>query len=74
MSADVAAEPEPAIVRNDSPAGPLENRFHVVAVACQRVLQIRNGSRPRLDPGRHKPCVVAVAEVVAGTVPYYLSS
>jgi DNA-directed RNA polymerase subunit K/omega len=58
---------------NDSAVGPLDNRFHVVAVACQRVIQIRNGARPRLDPGDHKPCVVAVAEVVAGTVPYYLS-
>ena len=56
-----------------SAVGPLENRFHVVAVACQRVIQIRNGSRPRLDPAGHKPCVVAVAEVVAGAVPYYLS-
>jgi DNA-directed RNA polymerase subunit K/omega len=53
--------------------GPLENRFHVVAVACQRVVQIRGGSRLRLDPGGHKPCVVAVAEVRAGAVPYYIS-
>ena len=44
-----------------------------MAVACQRIVQIRNGARPRLDLGGHKPCVVAVAEVVAGTVPYYLS-
>jgi DNA-directed RNA polymerase subunit K/omega len=73
VSGDAAAEPEPVIVPNDAVVGPLENRFHVVAVACQRVLQIRNGSRPRLDPGAHKPCVVAVAEVVAGTVPYYVS-
>jgi DNA-directed RNA polymerase subunit K/omega len=53
--------------------GPLDNRFHVVAVACLRVMQLRNGARPRLDPGGHKPCIAAVAEVVAGTVPYYLS-
>lgn len=46
------------------------NRFLVVAVACQRVVQLRNGARTRLDPNGHKPCVVAVAEVVAGTVPY----
>ena len=57
----------------ESTAGPLENRFHVVAVACQRVLQIRDGARLRIDLTGHKPCVVAVAEVVAGTVPYYLS-
>jgi DNA-directed RNA polymerase subunit K/omega len=36
-------------------------------------MQLRNGARPRLDPGGHKPCIAAVAEVVAGTVPYYLS-
>ena len=65
MSVDPNVAPEPF--------GPLENRFHVVAVACQRVLQLRNGARPRLDPGRHKPCVVAVAEVVANAVPYFSS-
>jgi len=54
--------------------GPLDNRFHVVSVACRRVIQIRAGSRPRLDPGGHKPCVVAVAEVVAGAVPYFMES
>jgi DNA-directed RNA polymerase subunit K/omega len=53
--------------------GPLGNRFHVVSVASLRVIQIRNGARLRLDPGGHKPCVVAVAEVMAGTVPCYLS-
>jgi DNA-directed RNA polymerase subunit K/omega len=56
-----------------SAVGPIENRFHVVAVACQRVLQLRSGSRPRLDPRGHNACVVAVAEVIAGTVPYYSS-
>jgi len=62
-----------AIPDTDASVGPLGNRFHVVAVACQRVLQIRAGSRPRLDPEGHKPCVLAVAEVIAGTVPYVLS-
>jgi DNA-directed RNA polymerase subunit K/omega len=53
--------------------GPLDNRFHVISVACLRVMQIRDGGRVRIDPHGHKPCVVAVAEVVAGVVPYYLS-
>jgi DNA-directed RNA polymerase subunit K/omega len=57
----------------ESAIGPLDNRFHVVAVACQRVMQIRSGARPRLDPQGHKACVLAVAEVLAGTVPYYIS-
>lgn len=52
------------------PANPLDNRFLVVAVACRRVMQIRSGARPHLDPNGHKPCVMAVAEVMAGTVPY----
>ena len=52
--------------------GPLENRFHVVSVACRRVAQLRAGSRPRLEPGGHTACVVAGAEVVAGTGPYYV--
>ena len=73
MSVDAIVTHELAIPEGELAVGPLENRFHVVAVACQRVVQIRNGARPRLDPDGHKPCVQAVAEVVAGTVPYYLS-
>jgi DNA-directed RNA polymerase subunit K/omega len=73
VSADEIIAPELVTAGRDSAVGPLGNRFHVVAVACQRVMQIRDGARPRLDPDGHKPCVVAVAEVVAGTVPYYLS-
>ncbi len=71
MSASTSVEP--VIVEFESALGPLESRFHVVAVACQRVVQLQNGSRLRLDLAGHKPCVVAVAEVVAGAVPYYLS-
>lgn len=55
----------------DSAVGPLGSRFHVVSVACQRVMQIRDGSRPRLQLNGHKPCVQAVAEVRAGVVPYF---
>lgn len=55
-----------------SGVGPLGSPFHVVSVACQRVTQIRAGSRPRLMPAGHKPCVQAVAEVRAGVVPYFV--
>ena len=72
MSVDTNITPESVIAGSQTAVGPLDNRFHVVAVACQRVIQIRNGARPRLDPQGHTPCVVAVAEVVAGTVPYYV--
>jgi hypothetical protein len=50
-----------------------EHRFLFVAVAAQRVLQIRNGSRPRVDTGSRKPAAVAIAEVLAGYVPYISS-
>ena len=73
MSVDTAVAGPPGVPGSGSAVGPLENRFHVVAVACLRVMQIRDGARPRLDPGDHKPCAAAVAEVVAGVVPYYLA-
>ncbi len=73
MSADPVGAPLPVVRHGGNVVGPLDNRFHVVSVACLRVMQIRNGGRLRLDPGGHKPCVVAVAEVVAGFVPYYNS-
>ena len=73
MSVDTPATPELAMPEGQSAVGPLDSRFHVVAVASLRVMQIRAGARLRLDPGGHKPCVVAVAEVLAGAVPYYVS-
>ena len=73
MSATPSVAPLARIAESGAAVGPLDNRFHVVSVACLRVMQIRNGGRLRLDPGGHKPCVVAVAEVVAGVVPYYNS-
>jgi len=47
-----------------------EHRFLFVTVASRRVMQIRAGARPRIEAGSHKPTVVAVAEVLAGFVPY----
>jgi DNA-directed RNA polymerase subunit K/omega len=73
VSADPVGAPQPLVREGGSVVGPLDNRFHVVSVACLRAIQIRNGGRPRLDAAGHKPCVVAVAEVVAGVVPYYNS-
>jgi len=62
---------EVLVGEGDSAVGPLGSPFHVVSVACQRVMQIRAGSRPRLLLSGHKPCVQAVAEVRAGVVPYF---
>ncbi len=52
--------------------GAFSNRFLLVTVACRRVSQIRGGSRARVDAGSHKPVVLAVAEVLAGCVPYVI--
>jgi DNA-directed RNA polymerase subunit K/omega len=52
---------------------PLQNRFHVATVASQRVVQLQNGARPRIDPGQHKHCAVAVEEVMAGAVSWFLA-
>jgi len=65
--------PELAMSAGESAIGPLDNRFHVVVVASLRVMQIRAGARLRLDPGGHKSCAVAVAEVLAGAVPCYIA-
>jgi DNA-directed RNA polymerase subunit K/omega len=73
VSVAAIVAPESVIVAGDSAGGLLGNRFLLVAVACRRVMQIRDGARPRLDPRGHKPCVVAVAEVMAGTIPYFVS-
>jgi DNA-directed RNA polymerase subunit K/omega len=73
VSVAAIAAPAPRLPGADYRLGLLENRFHVVSVACQRVMQLRSGARPRLDPEGHKHCVVAVAEVVANAIPYYSS-
>jgi DNA-directed RNA polymerase subunit K/omega len=63
-----------AAIPSDQPAdGVFENRFLLVAVACRRVLQLHGGSRVRVLAGSHKPVVLAVAEVRAGCVPYFVS-
>ncbi len=63
-----------AVVVAGQPTTPAwESRFLLVTVASRRVLQIRGGSRPRVEVSGHKPVVQAVAEVLAGRVPYTTS-
>jgi DNA-directed RNA polymerase subunit K/omega len=64
---------EPGVVAGWLTTAAFENRFLLVTVASRRVLQIRGGSRPRADVASHKPVVQAVAEVLAGCVPYSMS-
>jgi DNA-directed RNA polymerase subunit K/omega len=62
-----------AAVSSTLELAPLQNRFHVATVASQRVVQLQNGARPRVDPGQHKHCAVAVEEVMAGAVSWFLA-
>jgi DNA-directed RNA polymerase subunit K/omega len=60
----------PAVPAEDPAIAPFGNRFLLVTVAFRRVMQIRAGSRPRVDVASHQPTVLAVAEVRAGCVPF----
>ena len=71
MSAENA--PSPSTPTVEPANGVFSNRFLLVTVACRRVLQIRGGSRVHVASGLHKPAVLAVAEVLAGLVPYVIS-
>jgi len=42
--------------------------FHLATVVFRRVLQLRAGARPRVDPGGHKLGHVAFLEVRAGAI------
>ena len=68
----VEEAPPPAIPTSEPANGGFSNRFLLVTVACRRVSQIRGGSRARVAAGSHKPVVLAVAEVLAGCVPYFI--
>ena len=47
---------------------PLQSKFHVAALVFQRVRQLENGARPRVDPAGHKSLHLALLEVLANTV------
>lgn len=65
-----AEAPTSGLPGSEPDNGAFSNRFLLVTVASQRVLQIRGGSRVRVAAGGHKPVVLAIAEVLGGCVPY----
>jgi DNA-directed RNA polymerase subunit K/omega len=65
------AAPLAAVADVSEPTTVVENRFLLTTVAFRRLLQIRGGSRPRVDVAGHKPTFQAVAEVRAGCVAYW---
>ncbi len=52
------------------PAASFASRFLLVTVAFRRAVQLREGARPRVYAASHKPTVLAVAEVLAGCIPF----
>ncbi len=68
-----ATAPASVIPESESTSRVFGNRFLLVAVASLRVLQIQSGARPRVDSLSRRPSVLAVAEVLAGCVPYFVA-
>ncbi|MDO8788610.1 MAG: DNA-directed RNA polymerase subunit omega [Sulfuritalea sp.] len=46
----------------------IPNRFQLTLAATYRARQLTLGSTPQVDPGRDKPCVIALREVASGKV------
>jgi DNA-directed RNA polymerase subunit omega len=53
---------------NSSPA--MDSKYRMIIVAAKRSKQIQRGARPRIeiDPQKHKPTSIALAEVQQGKV------
>lgn len=69
MKAIIAVAPTPASDAVAPSEGPLQNRFHLAAVAFLRAKQLQAGARPRVVPmGRQKPVTLALREVLADTI------
>jgi DNA-directed RNA polymerase subunit K/omega len=61
--------PEPYQIALDPTGnGAILARFHVAVLAFQRVRQLRDGARPRVDPAGHTLPRVAILEVAAELV------
>jgi len=46
----------------------IPNRFQLTLAATYRARQLTLGSTPQVDPGRDKPCVIALREIAGGKV------
>ncbi len=46
----------------------IPNRFELTLAATTRARQLALGSAPYLDPGKDKPCVVALREIASGHI------
>jgi DNA-directed RNA polymerase subunit K/omega len=63
------ADPErEAGTRDPTGNGAILARFHVAVLAFQRVRQLRDGARPRLEAGEHTLARVAILEAIADLI------
>lgn len=46
----------------------IPNRFELTLAATARARQLALGSAPYVDPGKDKPCVIALREIAGGHV------
>ena len=49
-----------------------QSRFHIATLAFHRAKQLHEGARPRVEGGNHRSWRVAVLEVEAARVSWYL--
>ncbi len=57
------------VLANDEGQAPWGG-FHLATVVFHRVRQLRNGSRPRVEPEGHKDLRIALLEARAGAIPW----
>jgi DNA-directed RNA polymerase subunit omega len=46
----------------------IPNRFELTLAATARARQLALGSAPYVDPGKDKPCVIALREIAGGHI------
>jgi DNA-directed RNA polymerase subunit K/omega len=51
-----------------------QSRFHMATLAFHRAKQLDDGARPRVDDGDHRSWRVAILEVEASRVSWYLEA
>ncbi len=66
MKAAAAALPASDSVKPSE--GPLQNRFHLAAVAFLRAKQLQAGAKPRVPWQHQKPVTLALREILADTI------
>lgn len=64
----VAVETTSPIPIGDVPNGLPLSPFHITTLTFQRARQLKNGARPRVAPGDHRPTRLALLEVLADTI------